>query len=129
MSELIGHLEIDGLQIALVDWDRPVWFRSDDPMGLRVIPSKDFFVTDAIVAFHLDAVSCCEQISNSGNFKLIDLSNISVCKHLELARKQIRQSRNLSATFTYNENSVQESLISKDLAEFQSSIPINFEVR
>lgn len=86
MSELVGILISGDLVLHLVDFDRPVWFRPSEPLGLRVIPDPAHFVADALAVFQVQAPKGCgagcllEQSS-----ELVDASS-GLCSHLESAR-------------------------------------------
>lgn len=51
MSEFIAIAAVRGTVIHLVDWDRPCWFRADNPKGDRLIPDLDSMLTDALLFF------------------------------------------------------------------------------
>ena len=51
MSDFIAIANVNGKVLHLVDWDRPVWFRADDPMGDRVIPDLENMLVDGLLFF------------------------------------------------------------------------------
>ena len=51
MSEFLAIASVRGKVLHLVEWDRPVWFRADDPEGDRIVPELDSFLTDALLFY------------------------------------------------------------------------------
>ena len=51
MSDFIAIANVNGKVLHLVDWDRPVWFRADDPMGDRVVPDINHMLVDGLLFF------------------------------------------------------------------------------
>jgi hypothetical protein len=51
MSDFLAIAAVKGKVLHLVDWDRPVWFLADNPLGDRIIPDPNSFLTDALLFF------------------------------------------------------------------------------
>ena len=86
MSDLLGVLVTGGRALHLVDWDRPVWLNPDEPNGLRITPSPDYFVADALAVFVHHALDRCGGICNREPGDYNDLSETAPCLHLVDAR-------------------------------------------
>ena len=55
VSELVAIVVIRDLVLHCVDFDRPFWYRPDDESA-GIVPGRDSFVTDALIAFALDRI-------------------------------------------------------------------------
>jgi len=53
MSDYVATLVVDEQQFVLMDYDRPVWFQKDAKSGIRILPTKDHLLADALAAFVL----------------------------------------------------------------------------
>jgi len=58
MSDFLAIAAVKGKVLHLVDWDRPVWFLADNPLGDRIIPDPNSFLTDASSFFHIKILIC-----------------------------------------------------------------------
>ena len=86
MSDLLGILVVGGRALHLVDWDRPVWLDPEDPNGLRITPSPDYFVADALAVFILHGLDHCGGDCRRAPGDYNDLSETAPCLHLVDAR-------------------------------------------
>ena len=86
MSDVLGILVTGGKALHLVDWDRPVWLNPDDPNGLRITPSPDYFVADALAVFMHHALDRCGGTCDRSPGDYNDLGDTAPCGHLAEAR-------------------------------------------
>lgn len=88
MSDLLGVLITGGTALHLVDWDRPVWLNPNDMNGLRISPSADFFVADALAVFMHHGLDRCGGTCNRAPGDYNDLGVAPPCEHLAESRQR-----------------------------------------
>ena len=74
MSDVLATMTISGKKLALVDFDRPVWFLEDFSDGLRVIPNWNHKLADALALFASNSLGI-DMCLDPSVARLVDLSD------------------------------------------------------
>ena len=92
MSDFMAIVANEKAVLHLVDWDRPCWFRADDPTGDRLIPGLDSMLTDALLLFFQDQfeldIDPFEKQRNGRS--VINVNELPNSQELNEARKSIQ---------------------------------------
>ena len=93
MSDFIAIATVRGKAIHLVDWDRPCWFRPDEPKGDRLIPDLDSMLTDALLFFAYDDLGLTIDLfaGKRGRDQVFEMKDASGIQKVSEARKVIRE--------------------------------------
>ena len=92
MSDFVAIAAVRGQVIHLVDWDKPCWFRPDNPMGDRLIPDLESLLTDALLFFAYEDFELPFDVfaGQRGNNRAFEMRDASGTNSLSEARKVLR---------------------------------------
>ena len=122
MSDFLAIAASNKRVVHLVDWDRPCWFRADDPEGDRLIPGLDSIFTDAVLFFFSDEFKLSHDPfrNHRGKRKLIDANEYNDLQALNIARQEICKEKSTSILLAYYGHL--DKLMQEDIMRHQTKI-------
>lgn len=122
MSDFLAIVANEKAVLHLVDWDRPCWFRADDPTGDRLIPSLDSMLTDALLLFYLDQfeldIDPFEKQRNGRS--VISVNDLPNSQELNQARQSIQKQKTPFILFAHFGNL--DAVLERDISHHSTPI-------
>lgn len=120
MSDFLAIAAVRGKVLHLVDFDRPVWMRADNPIGDRIVPDLENMLADALLFFCHEELGLSQDIfaTKRGRDSLFDLS--TKIDGLDQARQEVRGSKKEFVLLAHFEKL--ESIFGEELGGF--SLPV-----
>jgi len=116
MSDFLAIVANEKAVLHLVDWDRPCWFRADDPTGDRLIPSLDSMLTDALLLFFQDQFEIdVDPFAKKRNGRsVLNVNDFPNSQELDQARKSIQKQKTHFILFAHFGNL--DSALERDIS-------------
>ena len=124
MSDFLAIAAVKGKVLHLVDWDRPVWFLAEHPLGDRIIPDPNSVFTDALLFFSYQDFNLPSDLfeGKRGNNRLFEIEDATHFDQLEKSRAFIRN--NQGPTILFAHFGACDSNLANDLQQFKTPIHI-----